>query len=868
MAGVGVLGQLYMQASQMDVSYLFERFWLGMFLFYIPAFWRLLSPHTSRSERLALLIGTALFSYVPKLFRCPNYFCYSDELTWWRGVQNLLEGSPVLSDNPLGLIQGKFPGLLLLTIVLQKASGFSTFEVGLVLMGMMRALTIVSIFLLGEKIFRSSRVGAAAALVYMMNANFLFFSSQFSYESLAVPLLLVTLLFFQYLVNGEHEQSGIAWRIVILLCITAIVITHHLATYMMIAMFILMVVLAKLLPRFTQPESFRQLLDVTFYAIVAGIGWLLISSTNVVEYLGDPISRGIEQVASRMIRRLFSGIPLPWYEIGSGYASAILIVLLALFGALIILRKRQVFNSVQIGLLSFGSLYIMTAPLVLTPWGAESGRRSWVYSFIGLSLLAGFALDWLASSDFIGYRRYRRLGMVCTTVVLALLLLGGIASSTSISYRFPGPYLQNSDARSFTPEIIDAAQWMLNQVGSNHRVLGDRTTERIFGSYGLQEPAMYGGPRPWEVFFPASWTSDALYWLGDSDAPFVVVDKRMAELLPQMDFRFQRNEPSNTFSNRPIPVESVEKFDELPALDRIYDSGNIRIYHLNNTGHSIFELGKAAESSPVQNLVDTNEAIGNHFNAILKLLLVLFRCIFLVILILFIPGYIVGNWLFPDWSDIENGTRVTLAVSMSISMIILFTLILALLLSNVENAAIIVLFFFGLLLAGRLIQFFVGVYRNQSAKDELLSKPRKYINEFRQKETFPVCALGFISVLLVVFLMGQIKPRYEPRTDLAFDFSSVPPSVQITNLEEGEKTYQLIIYGEGSNTRISQQLHLNKNQTFEVNLQRSSLWLPSQGKIYLDLYLDGQEKPYRSIYFLQEEAPTESRSILKEAQGN
>ena len=186
-AGVAVLGQLYIQASQMDVSNLFERFWLGMLLFFIPAFWRLLSPQAMRSERFALLIGTALFSYVPKLFRCPYYFCYSDELTWWRGVQNLLQGSPILSDNPLGLIQGKFPGLMLLTIVLQKASGLSTFEVGLVLMGIMRVLTIVAIFLLGEKIFHSSRVGAAAALVYMMNANFLFFSSQFSYESLAVP---------------------------------------------------------------------------------------------------------------------------------------------------------------------------------------------------------------------------------------------------------------------------------------------------------------------------------------------------------------------------------------------------------------------------------------------------------------------------------------------------------------------------------------------------------------------------------------------------------------------------------------------------------------------------------------------------------
>ncbi len=82
---------------------------------------------------------------------------------------------------------------------------------------------------------------------------------------------------------------------------------------------------------------------------------------------------------------------------------------------------------------------------------------------------------------------------------------------------------------------------------------------------------MYGGPRPWEVIFPASWTSDAMYWLNKSNAPFVVVDKRMAELPPQMDFRFQRNEPPNSFSDRPIPVASVEKFDRLPALDRIYE---------------------------------------------------------------------------------------------------------------------------------------------------------------------------------------------------------------------------------------------------------------------------------------------------------
>ena len=99
-AGIGVLGQLYAEASQASAPFLFERFWLGMFLFYLPTFWRLLSTRTSRPERIALLVATAFFSYLPKLLRCPYYFCYSDELTWWRGIQNILGGGDLLATNP------------------------------------------------------------------------------------------------------------------------------------------------------------------------------------------------------------------------------------------------------------------------------------------------------------------------------------------------------------------------------------------------------------------------------------------------------------------------------------------------------------------------------------------------------------------------------------------------------------------------------------------------------------------------------------------------------------------------------------------------------------------------------------------------
>lgn len=859
LAGIGVLGQLYLQSSQTQATYLFERFWLGMFLFYIPTFWRILSPRIQRSERLVLLVGLALFSYVPKLFRCPYYFCYSDELTWWRGVQNLLGGSPVLSNNPLGLIQGLFPGLPLLTIVLQKAGGLPTFQVGLVLMGVLRVLTLLSLFLLGEKIFNSSRVGAAAAVVYMMNANFLFFSSQYSYESLSIPLLLVILVFLQDILKVNDRRTGIAWSFVILMSIAAIVITHHLATYMLVAILAIMTVFGSLLPRFTQLKSGGRLGYFTLFSIAAGVGWLLFTSANVVDYFGDPISRGIRQLASQSIRRLFSGITLPWYEITSGYLSAVLIVLLSAFGAFLILRQKKVLFAEQMGLLSFGLMYLGTAPLVLTSWGAESGRRSWIYSFIGLALLSGVALAALVGSGSLSHRRSREIwGRIATTSLLAILLLGGVASSTSISYRFPGEYLQNSDARSYTPEYIDAAQWIFHQAGPDNRVLGDRTTERVFGSYGLQQPAMYGGPRPWEVYLPTSWTSDALHWLEDAEAPFVVVDKRMAELSPQMAIRFQDGEPVIDYSDRPMPAASVEKFDELARLDRIYDSGNIRIYFLNDTGRSIYQLGRSTEYSPLQNPMGTDFVAGSLTSLLLVPLIDFFRSIFLVVIFLIICGSVMGSMLFPGWSKMDMGIRITAAISISISSIILLTFILALVLSSVEKASVIVLILLGLIVITGAIRFLVHAIKNQSGNVNFLAYIRNFSTKVRLQDSSWVYAFGILSVVLLVFTMGKIKPRYEPHTVMALVFSSATPGVRITNHETGKETYQLVIYGDNTNAWSSQPIELNKDQSIEVSLQQASLPLPSGGVLNLDLFIEGHEIPYRSLHFLADELPGNS----------
>lgn len=849
-AGIFVLGQLYGQASQGSVPYLFARFWLGMLVFFIPLFWRQLSTGIARSERASLLVAAAVFSFLPKLFRCTTYFCYSDELTWWRGVQDVLTGSSLLAENPLGEVQGLFPGMPLLTLVIQKAGGFSTFQAGVLLMGFAHLLVLITIFLLGEKIFHSSKVGALAALLYATNPAFFFFSTQYSYESLGIPLILLILLFVQSILSGPEKRVGRAWIITSCLVVTSLVIVHHLSALMLLAILALMVLGAVFLPRISwfQKSSWHLNL-VTVFAFVFTFGWLSLVARDVFRYIGDPFLTGLQQISGYQTRQLFAGNPLPVYEIGAGYLAAVLICLLGLFGAFLIYHTRKNLFAAQIGMLAFGSLYFITAPLILTSWGSEAGRRSWTFSFISLSLLGGFVLQWFLSRKSFGRFQpgWNTLRGVITAA-LVVLLVGGIASSTTISYRFPGEYLLNSDARSYDAEIIEAAQWLLNQAGADNLVLGDRTTERIFGSYGLQDPAMLGGPRPWEVFLPTSWTEEAVYWLEQAEAPFVVVDKRMAELAPQMDIRFQRGEPTLDYTDRPLPAESIVKFDQLSQLDRLYDSGNIRIYSLNHNSQNIpsASLGEPQATGRSPGMLVAETEITNFLVRLLNLL----RSILLIGLLLILPGLVIGKFLFPDWSSLDRILQILIGAALSISLIVLLAVILAgYFPSNVVAANLTIILLVFVLVYG-LIRIFDSLYQAQVTREDFIAYFRQAFGKIRESNEWVPLGMGLAGLLLVVFYVGYIQPAAVPRTSFSINISDSPPGFQINNLEGVEKSYRVRISSRTGVEWNSNPIVLDPDQTLHMEIPPSLLIRPVEDVLELELYLQGQATPYRSLHFV------------------
>lgn len=59
---------------------------------------------------------------------------------------------------------------------------------------------------------------------------------------------------------------------------------------------------------------------------------------------------------------------------------------------------------------------------------------------------------------------------------------------------------------------------------------------------------------------------------------YVVVDRRLSTDLPLVGVYFEKSEELAYAHEEPLEPGSLEKFDDVAGVDRIYDNGDIRIY--------------------------------------------------------------------------------------------------------------------------------------------------------------------------------------------------------------------------------------------------------------------------------------------------
>jgi hypothetical protein len=589
---VGALGVLQMaladNAARGGASWAVLLFWTALLTLFVPMAARLLMPAVARRERIGLLAVLGLELYVAVLLLSPIAFTDFDDFAHWRTTLDIAQTNHLFQPNPLLPISAQYPGLEIITQAISSLTGLSIFTAGIIVIGVARLIGVLALYLLFEVLIRSAWAASIGTLLYMANPHFLFFDAAFSYESLALPLALLVL----YAVarrSLRRDGTHAGWTMTIWLGLATVVITHHLTSYALAAFLVLWAVALVVVHRGLQIRGEPG--GAALLAIVLSLVWVVYVGSSVIGYVAPHVTAGLQQLAQVLLgklatRQLFhdgAGSVTPRWEQMTAYAAVGLILVGVPFG-LSQIWKRYRDNAAAIALGIAALAYPASQALRLTQEGAETAERASEFLFVAIAfvLAVGATEVWLRSP--VSWPRH-----ALATVAAAIIFVGGVVGGSGPTWnRLPGPYLVSADQRSVTPEGIDAATWASAYLGPGHLIATDRVNQLLMGTYGRQHVVTGADSHlpVVTVFFSAQLDAYDRAILRKAGAQYLVIDHRLSTGLPRVGVFYEIGEPGAFQHTTPMSPALLSKYDAVPGVGRVFDSGDIVIYDVREADHA------------------------------------------------------------------------------------------------------------------------------------------------------------------------------------------------------------------------------------------------------------------------------------------
>jgi hypothetical protein len=535
-------------------------FWLGFVFIISPALIYLTSSLPGRGERQAILVVLALGLYAVKVFYNPTFFSFGDELQHLRSTQDLLAFGRLFEPNPILPVSPSFPGFESVISAVVSLSGLSIFQAGLLVVGMAKVLAVLALFALYELLSGSARIASVGVLLYVSNPHFAFFDSQFAYESLAIPLVAFALVVIaRRSMLKEHGH----WTLlpIGLLGILAVVITHHVSSYVLLLVLLIWSVVS-VLDTSWEPESGR-LMAITLFTLAAIVLWTWFVAFGTLNYLVSPLRSGIDNLANLIsgeaaARPLFHSVPPPpiWTRVAS-IASVVLVLLALPFGLLRIWRAGGM-SALVVTLALLASSYPFVQALRFSSATLTFATRGTAYVFLGVGFVAA-----LAALSVWGATRRAHIAQVLMVPVMAVVFIGTMASNLS-AWKLPGGYQANLYTHTIGFEGLALADWARNQLGPDHRFGADDPNTLLLGSYGRQRPITQqrdGVSLADRLFLASSFGQFEQDLIKRLEVQYLVVDGR-------------------TRTRLLIPGSSPlrSQVDAIAGVNRVYDSGDVVVY--------------------------------------------------------------------------------------------------------------------------------------------------------------------------------------------------------------------------------------------------------------------------------------------------
>ena len=551
-------------------------FWAGIVAIFTPAVWRLIAANVGRGERAVLVVmeGSALL--LAKVVREPTTFTFHDEFAHWANAEAALRLGRLFSFNPLIPTTARYPGLTDVTVAVARLTGLSVFTSGTLIIGAARVVLCLALFFLLDRL-AGARLAGIAALIYFANPNFLYWSAQYAYESLALPLALFALWLA---VRGGDDRPHRGWRLACLVTISAVVITHHITSYALAVVLCGWAVAGWRRRRRGIPCYAPA--GLAAYAVGAAAAWLAFVAPGTVGYLGPVLGRAVASGVALLVdhtpsRQLFagSGPSAPSWEAWLAFA-AVGLLLVCVLVALLAFRPYAAAHPLVATLAVGCLLYVVLLPLRLTAAGQETANRSSEYVFVSLGLIDAGVVAWLAGKRPSAPRR--ALGAAWLLVVL----VGGVTVSWAFAQRLQPDFSVAGVPTQPTPAAAATAEWMLTELGPGHRIGTDAVDDVLLGSYAEQDPVFQkagapGNPHIWQVFFPTTVNAEVRAEIQSDRLQYLVVNLSLTQG-PAGSLLFDAGEPA--LAGNRLPSASLTKFDNVAGFSRLYDSGQVVVYQI------------------------------------------------------------------------------------------------------------------------------------------------------------------------------------------------------------------------------------------------------------------------------------------------
>jgi hypothetical protein len=591
--GVMLAGAAYTagRLGHSGASWADRLYWLAQLLILAPVAARLLSRRAlAVSETVTLLVVLTVAEYLVKVCYSPAAFTYADELMHWRTAADIAQTGKLFTANNLLPISPYYPGLEEVTSALASVTGLSIFTSGLIVAGAAHLLFVCVLFVLFRYVSGSHRIAGVALLLYVSESLFQSFDSMFVYQTLALPFFGLTLLAVYRLAAPQGAGSRVGWFTVAALSAFATVATHHVTSYLLVAI-LEVVTLGALLARDRTLAAWASI--VALLSAVAFSAWIVFVAPSTVSYLQPVIDQALQGFKA-ILTGGHAGVPPP-VSASNGplenqaLSAAAVLILSALipvgwWQAWRRYRRQPWVVALAIGAVSW---YVIVAVRLFVPDGSELAGRASTFVFLPAGFIAAIAvirltdnsLRWPAVRADV---RRRAPAVVAVAVVIALVLvLNGLVNGWPPYWeRLPGPYQAAGAERSVGPEQLASADWALAVLGPANRFATDEGDLPVLGSYGDQNTVGDDG----FLYTSPAFTPAAAQQVQAQSIGYILVDRRLSEMLPASGQYFPVD-PNVGRYTRPLPLADLIKFDHVPGVARIYDSGNIVIYDLQGSAY-------------------------------------------------------------------------------------------------------------------------------------------------------------------------------------------------------------------------------------------------------------------------------------------